>query len=112
MKRCCDATPANGQVAGDPPYLERESASGPNGTAPWRGKGVRTLRGDTTLGEGAIHFAGFAKSPHPRPLAPGVPGERGDLFLRLALENNTLAAATPERGRFRAFLLTVAKNIL
>jgi RNA polymerase sigma factor (sigma-70 family) len=34
-----------------------------------------------------------------------------EFFLRL-LEKNTLAVATPERGRFRAFLLTALKNFL
>ncbi len=34
-----------------------------------------------------------------------------EFFARL-LENNTLAVATPERGRFRAFLLTALKNFL
>ncbi len=34
-----------------------------------------------------------------------------EFFLRL-LENNSLAAASPERGRFRSFLLTSLKNFL
>ncbi len=34
-----------------------------------------------------------------------------EFFLRL-LEKNSLAAATPERGRFRSFLLTSLKNFL
>jgi RNA polymerase sigma factor (sigma-70 family) len=34
-----------------------------------------------------------------------------EFFVRL-LENNTLAVATPERGRFRAFLLAALKNFL
>lgn len=34
-----------------------------------------------------------------------------DFFLRL-LEKNSLAAASPERGRFRSFLLTAIKNFL
>ena len=33
-------------------------------------------------------------------------------FFAWLLEKNTLAAATPQRGRFRAFLLTVLKNFL
>ena len=33
-------------------------------------------------------------------------------FFRRLLEKNTLAVATPERGRFRAFLLTALKNFL
>ena len=34
-----------------------------------------------------------------------------EFFARL-LEKNTLAAASPERGRFRSFLLTAVKNFL
>jgi RNA polymerase sigma-70 factor (ECF subfamily) len=33
-------------------------------------------------------------------------------FFAWLLEKNTLAVATPERGRFRAFLLTAVKNFL